>query len=431
MIDRYTTPEMAALWSERRTLDLWQEVEALALEAWESAGRVPEGAAAACRAAPPVDVARWKARDEEIHHDLAAFVDVLASSMTEHGEWLHYGLTSSDVLDTATGARLKEAAGVLLGESAVLFETVKRRAFQHRDTLMVGRTHGVWAEPTTFGLKLAGWAFEVGRAHARLAAAADAVAVGTVSGAVGTYVAVPPSVEQHVCGRLGLGIEPAPSQIVARDRHAAFLGAIALVGAAVERFAVEIRHLARSEVAEVREPFRGDQKGSSAMPHKRNPILSENLTGLARLLRGYAVAGLENVALWHERDISHSSVERVALADACTLLHFMLRRAAGLVGGLVVDAERMRVNLEAAGGLVHSQQVLLAMVEAGMSRDDAYRMVQRHALAASAGEGDFRTLLAADPATPLDADVLDGCFEGASVVASAAVVFDRLAAATI
>jgi len=430
VIERYTLPEMAAVWSDRRKLDLWQEIEALALEGWAAEGRVPADASRAVREAPPVDVVAWKARDDEIHHDLAAFVDVLAASMPEHGEWLHYGLTSSDVLDTATGALIGEAAGLLLDETAALFEVIKRRAVEHRDTVMVGRTHGIWAEPTTFGLKMAGWAFQVLRAHRRLAAAASEAAVGTVSGAVGTYAAVPPSIEAHVCSQLGVGVEDAPTQVVARDRHASFLSAVSLTGAAVEQIAVEIRHLARSEVAEVAEPFRAGQKGSSAMPHKRNPVLSENLTGLARLLRGYAAAAGENIALWHERDISHSSVERVVIPDACTVLHFALRRASRLVDGLEVHADRMQANLEAAGGLVHSQEVLLAMVETGMGRDDAYRIVQRHAAAAWEGGPGFQEALANDPEVPLDAGRLDACFDPAALLQHAGVVFERLAAAS-
>jgi adenylosuccinate lyase len=431
VIERYTLPEMAALWSDRRKLDLWKEIEALALEGWAATGRVPDGAAAAVRAAPPVDVEVWRLRDEEIHHDVAAFVDVLAGSMPDHGAWLHYGLTSSDVLDTATGALLSEAAGLMLTESRALFEVIRRRAFEHRSTVMMGRTHGVWAEPTTFGLKMAGWAFQVRRAHLGLAGAAAGAAVGTVSGAVGTYADVPPAVEAHVCSRLGLSVEEAPTQVVARDRHAAFLSAVALMGAAVERIALEVRHLARSEVAEVAEPFRAAQKGSSAMPHKRNPVLSENLSGLARLLRGYAAAAQENVALWHERDISHSSVERVALPDATTVLHFMLRRAVGLADGLVVDAGRMGVNLDAAGGLVHSQAVLLALVETGMARDDAYRIVQRHAAAARQGGPGFEEALAADPEVCLDPGRLAGCFDPERSLRHADVVFERLAAASL
>jgi len=297
---------------------------------------------------------------------------------------------------------------------------------EHRHTPMIGRTHGIWAEPITFGTKLAGWVFELGRDRQRLARAADAVAVGTISGAVGTYAHVPPSVEQYVCDRLGLRPEPAPTQVVARDRHAEFLSTLALAGASLERMAVEIRHLQRSEVAEVREGFTSSQKGSSAMPHKRNPIRAENVTGLARLLRGYAVAGLEDVALWHERDISHSSVERVALPDACQVLDFALLRMTRVVDDLVVDAERMLGNLQSGRGLVFSQAVLLALVEAGVDRDEAYRTVQRHAVEAWEGRADFREALAADPAVPLDSRRLAACFDLQTQLERSAVVFDRL-----
>lgn len=428
MIERYTTPEMTAVWSERRKLDVWTEVEALALEGWEAEGVVPGGAAAAVRTAPPVDIERWKAREAETHHDVAAFVDVLAATMSEHGEWLHYGLTSSDVLDTSLGVLLAEATRILSDRLDGLLDVVRRRALQHRHTLMVGRTHGIWAEPTTFGLKLAGWAFELGRDRTRLLRAAEAVAVGTVSGAVGTYAHVPPAVERHVCDRLGLHPEPAPTQIVARDRHAELLTTLAVIGATLERFAVELRHLQRSEVAEVEEGFAAGQKGSSSMPHKRNPIRAENVTGLARLLRGYAVAGLEDVALWHERDISHSSVERVALPDACQLLDFALDRMTRLVDGLVVREDRMRRNLDAGGGLVFSQAVLLALVEQGMDRDAAYRMVQRHATAAWDQGADFRASLAADPEMVLDPGRLEACFDPEAQIARSELVFERLEA---
>ncbi len=427
MIERYSLPEMAAVWSEERRLAAWQEVEALATAAWEHLGVAPAGAAAAIRAAPPVDPEAWKERERVTHHDVAAFVDVLAGSMARHGEWLHYGLTSSDVLDTAQGVVLADAADLLLGRLAGLCTVVRRRAVEHRATVMVGRTHGIWAEPTTFGLKLASWAFELARGHQRLARARTAVAVGKISGAVGTYAHVPPAVEAHVCGALGLGVEPASTQVVARDRHAEFLATLALVGASLERMAVEVRHLQRSEVGEVREPFGSGQKGSSAMPHKRNPVLSENVTGLARLLRGYALAGMEDVALWHERDISHSSVERVALPDACLLLDFALARMTRVVDGLVVDADRMRANLDATRGLVYSQAVLLALVGAGMGRDDAYRLVQRHAMAVWEGGGDLRATLAADEGVPLDAAALDACFDPSAFVAEDAV-WERLAA---
>jgi adenylosuccinate lyase len=426
MIERYCLPEMAAVWSEEHRLAVWQEIEALVVEAWAAEGVVPPEAAVAVRAAPEVDRDAWRAREQETGHDLAAFVDVLAGAVGPGGEWVHYGLTSSDVLDTALGVLLRNAADLLLGRTADLFAVLKRRAFEHRATLMVGRTHGMWAEPITFGLKLAGWAFEAARAHTRLQRAAETVAVGKVSGAVGTYAHVTPEVERFVCDRLGLATEPASTQIVARDRHAEFLSTLALVGATLERFAVEMRHLQRSEIGEVSEAFGAGQKGSSAMPHKRNPIAAENVTGLARLLRGYAVAGLEDVALWGERDISHSSVERVALPDACLVLDFALARVTALIDGLEVHADRMEANLEAAGGRVYSQAVLLALVAAGMPRDRAYRLVQEAAQRAVESGEHLREVLAADPEVTLDPDTLATCFDPGRHLARAAVVFERL-----
>jgi len=426
MIERYCLPEMAAVWSEEHRLAVWQEVEALVVEAWVAEGVAPPAAAEAVRAAPEVDRAAWQAREQETGHDLAAFVDVLAGSAGAGGEWLHYGLTSSDVLDTALGVVLRDAADLLLRRLAELFAVLKRRALEHRATLMLGRTHGMWAEPTTFGLKLAGWAFEVARDHARLQRAAESVAVGKISGVVGTYAHVPPSVERFVCDRLGLAAEPASTQVVARDRHAEFLSTLALVGATLERFAVELRHLQRSEIGEVSEAFRAGQKGSSAMPHKRNPIAAENVTGLARLLRAWAGAGLEDVALWGERDISHSSVERVALPDACLALDFALARVTTLIDGLEVDAGRMAANLEAARGQVYSQAVLLALVAGGMPRDQAYRLVQGAARRAADGGEHLRDVLAADPAVTLDAATLAACFDPARHMERAAVVFERL-----
>ena len=339
MISRYALPEMAEVWSESRKLAVWKEVETLVVEAWVKLGFAPQEAAAAARRAPEVDPAAWREREKVTNHDVAAFVDLLAESVTEGSEWVHYGLTSSDVLDTAQGRILKDATDLLVTRVADLFDVVKRRSLEHRDTVMIGRTHGIWAEPTSFGLKLATWAFELSRDHARLARARDAVAVGKISGAVGTYAHTPPDVEAYVCERLGIGIEPASSQITHRDRHAELLSTIALTGSSLERFATEIRHLQRSEVGEAREPFGPGQKGSSAMPHKRNPIASENVTGLSRVLRAYAGVGLENVALWHERDISHSSAERIVLPDACIALDFALVRMTKLIDGLVVDTE--------------------------------------------------------------------------------------------
>jgi adenylosuccinate lyase len=428
MIERYSLPEMAAVWSEEHRLAIWQEIEALVVEAWVAAGVAPAPAAAAVRAAVEVDPTAWRAREQETGHDLAAFVDVLAETVGPGGEWVHYGLTSSDVLDTALGVQLRDASDLLLGRVAELFAVLKRRALEHRATLMIGRTHGMWAEPTTFGLKLAGWAFEAARAHARLRRAAAAAAIGKMSGAVGTYAHVLPEVETFVCERLGLAAEPASTQVVARDRHAEFLATLALVGATLEHFAVELRHLQRSEIGEVSEAFRAGQKGSSAMPHKRNPIAAENITGLARLLRGWAVAGLEDVALWGERDLSHSSVERVALPDACLALDFALARFTTLIDNLTVHADRMAANLEATGGQVYSQAVLLALVAAGLPRDRAYRLVQEAARRAASTGTHLREALAADPAVTLDASTLAACFDPARHVARAAVVFERLAA---
>ncbi len=432
MIPRYTTPEMADLWSERRKLEIWKQVEALVVAAWAELGVAPPEAAEAAAAAPTPTPEAVAERERVTNHDVAAFVDVLAASVSTGGEWIHYGLTSSDVLDTAGAVRMRDAADLLLDALVALFDVVRRRALEHRKTVMLGRTHGIWAEPTSFGLKLATWAFELARDHERLRRAREAVAVGKISGAVGTYAHCPPEVERFVCERLGLGVEPASSQVTMRDRHAEFLQTIALCGASIERFATEIRHLQRSEVGEVREAFGKGQKGSSAMPHKRNPILSERMTGMARLLRGYAQVGLENVALWHERDISHSSAERVVLPDATTVLHYMLTRFADLVEHLVVDVDRMRTNLEATRGLVYSQGVLLALVdEQGLSREEAYRIVQRNAMAAWDEGIPLRDLLAKDPDVGLSPDRLDDLFDPARYLRNADVVFDRLEAAEL
>ncbi len=429
MIERYTLPEMGDIWSEQSKLETWKKVEVLALEAWEGLGKVPAGVSAATEAAPcptPEEVAE---REATTNHDLAAFVDLLGSAAGDDASgWVHYGLTSSDVLDTAGGAILKDAADQLLAALDGLLDVVTRRAQEHRDTHMIGRTHGIWAEPTTFGLKLAGWAFELRRDRGRLERAREAVSVGKVSGAVGTYAHIPPEVEGHVCSALGLTAEPASTQVTARDRHAEYLTTLAVIGASIERMATEIRHLQRSEVGEVRESFGEGQKGSSAMPHKRNPILSERMTGMARLLRGYAQVGLENVALWHERDISHSSAERVVLPDASIALHYMLVKFAGLIDDLIVDEARMAANLEATNGLVFSQAVLLALIEEGRSRDQAYRLVQRNAMDAWEGKGRLRDLLASDPEVTLEPSVLDECFSLERVRAAAEVIFERLEA---
>jgi adenylosuccinate lyase len=428
VIERYTLPEMAEVWSEQRKLEAWQAVEVAALEAFERAGKVPDGTAAATASVPcptPEEVAE---REAITNHDLAAFVDLLGRAAgRDAAQWVHYGLTSSDVLDTAGGVLLRDSADLLSAALAKLRATVVTKANEHQGTFMIGRTHGIWAEPTTFGLKMASWAFELARDEARVAAAREAVAVGKISGAVGTYAHVPAPIEAEVCSSLGIGVEPASTQVTARDRHAQYLTTLALVGASIERMATEIRHLQRSEVGEAREGFRKGQKGSSAMPHKRNPILSERMTGMARLLRGYSQVGLENVALWHERDISHSSAERVVLPDASIALHYMLVKFDGLVADLVVDEERMLANLESTNGLVFSQAVLLALIDSGLARDDAYRIVQRNAMEAWDDKGHLRDLLRGDPDVALDDEALDRCFSLQHVVETSEPVFARLA----
>jgi adenylosuccinate lyase len=414
MIARYSLPEMAALFSDEAKLALWLEVELLAVEGWAALGVVPPEAAAEARRrapAPSADlVAAVAERERVTDHDFGAFVDVVQAAVgPPSAQWIHYGLTSSDVEDTALGVTLARAADLLVRASSSLVGALKRRAIEHAEIPMAGRTHGVHAEPTTFGAKLALWCLQADRDRSRLRAARHAVAVGKLSGPVGTYSNIDPAVEAHVCAALGLQAVPS-TQVVARDRHAEYLFACASAGTTVESFATEIRHLQRTEVGEVEEPFAPGQKGSSAMPHKRNPILSERLCGLARLLRGYLGAGLEDVALWHERDISHSSVERVVLPDASLLAYYTLTRMARLVEGLVVHPERMRENLEASGGLVYSQPLLLALVAAGLERDHAYRIVQRDAQAAREQAKPLRTVLEADPEVTLGEEAMEEVF---------------------
>ena len=395
MIDRYTRPELQAVWSDQRKLETWLAVELAVVDALAEAGVVPAEDAATVRERASFSVEAVLEREKITDHDVAAFVDVVAESVGEAGRWVHHGLTSSDVLDTALGLQLSQAGLVLVSGALDYRDALIRRAREHVDTLCVGRTHGVHAEPTTFGVKLAGFAFEADRNLRRLERAVRDVSVGALSGAVGTYSANGPEVEAAVLERLGLAREEVSTQVVPRDRHAELLSAIALAGAGLERFATEVRHLQRTEVREVEEPFRaGAQKGSSAMPHKRNPIVSERITGIARLLRGYAQAGIEDVALWHERDISHSSVERVALPDATALLDYAQHLAIRVVDGMVVDEERMRANLDLTHGALYSQRALLALVEAGRSRDDAYRVVQEAAQRAYREGVNLRELLA-------------------------------------
>jgi adenylosuccinate lyase len=419
---------MARIWSEEAKLERWLEVELAAVDAWAQLAVVPEAAARALRMeARPPSVARVAELERATNHDVAAFVDAVSESVGREGRWLHYGLTSSDVLDTALSLAVQEAGALVLEGLDRAFRAVAARAEEHRDTLMIGRTHGVHAEPTTFGLKLAGWAFALDRDRERVTRAVEGLRVGKLSGAVGTYAATSPELERLACERLGLEPAPTSTQVLQRDRHAELLSALALAAASLERFATEIRHLARTEVREVEEPFGHDQKGSSAMPHKRNPIVSERICGLARVVRSHALVGLENVALWHERDITHSSAERVVLPDAFLALDYMLDRFAWLVDGLVVRPGRMLENVEAAGGLHHSQRLLLALVEAGYPRDDAYRRVQRHAMRAWDEGLDFAELVRGDPELTAAVD-LEAVLDLSSYTRHVGVVVDRLRA---
>ena len=415
---------MARIWSDEGKLARWLEVELAALDGWAEVGAVPEDAAREIRARAsvpsPERVAELEAR---LHHDTAAFVDAVTEGLGETGRWFHYGLTSSDVIDTALGLQVQEAGGLLLDGIERALAAVAARAEEHKLTLCIGRTHGVHAEPTTFGLKLAVWAFELDRARARITRALGGMRVGKLSGAVGQYAAIDPEVERIACERLGLEPAPAATQIVQRDRHAELLAALAVCASSLDKFALEIRHLARTEVREVEEPFARGQKGSSAMPHKRNPVVAERICGLARVVRGAAVVGLENVALWHERDISHSSAERVVIPDAFLALDYMLDRFAWLVEGLVVRPERMRRNVDASHGLYFSQRLLLALVESGLERDDAYRLVQRNAMRAWDEELDFRELARDDPDIHVD---LDAVFDESAYTRHVDVIFDRL-----
>ncbi len=428
MIARYSRPAMSAIWSDEMRLARWLEVELAALDGWAETGVIPRASVDSIRANATVPTPERVAEIEaHTQHDVAAFVDAVAERLGEEGRWFHYGLTSSDVIDTALSLQLRDAGALILEglERAIVAATA--RAEEHRRTITIGRTHGVHAEPTTFGLKLAGWAFGLERDRVRVARALEGIRVGKLSGAVGTYSAADPEVERVACERLGLEPAPSSTQIIQRDRHAEVLNALALLAASLERFALEIRHLARTEVREVEEPFGSGQKGSSAMPHKRNPIVSERICGLARVVRGAAVTGLENVALWHERDISHASAERIVLPDAFLAVDYMLDRFAWLVEGLVVRAERMRENLDSSHRLYFSQRLLLALVEAGLPRDDAYRLVQRHAMRAWDEGLDFPELVRAD-AELADRVDLDAVFDLDAYTQHVDVVFERLRA---
>ncbi|MCH6557073.1 MAG: adenylosuccinate lyase [Nitrospirae bacterium] len=413
MIDRYTLPRMKAVWDLRRKYEIWLQVELLACEALERAGKVPRGVAARVRRKARINPERIAAIEKVVKHDVIAFLESLAKPVGEDIRFLHTGLTSSDIVDTALAFQMVEALDIILTDLDELLAVLKQRAFEHRHTVMVGRSHGIHGEPVSFGFKLAIWYEEVRRHQVRLRTIREEIAVGKLSGAMGTFAHLGPDVEAYVCARLGLKPDPVSNQIIQRDRHAAYLSALALLAASVEKFATEIRHLQRTEVLEAEEYFSAEQKGSSAMPHKRNPIASENLCGLARVVRANSLAALENVALWHERDISHSSVERVILPDSTVLVDFMLVRLTEIIRTLLVYPARMKQNLDLTGGLIYSQRLLLAMVEQGAQRKDAYEAVQGNAMEAWKGRAGFQDLVSKDPVVSkyLSAAQIAACFD--------------------
>jgi len=430
MIERYSTPEMAALWTDEARMTAWLKVELAVCEAWTRMGEIPGEALAEIKEKARFDVDRVCEIEATAQHDVIAFVSCLSENVGECSKYIHYGLTSSDVLDTGLALQLRAAGALLVEETVRLGRTLQRRALEHRDTVMIGRTHGVHAEPITFGMVLGLWAFDVQRGLERLERAIKQISVGKISGAVGTYANVDPQVEQIAMSLLDLGVAPISTQVLQRDRHAEFMAALALLGSTVEKIALQIRHYQRTEVLEAEEYFAPGQKGSSAMPHKRNPIISERLCGQARVIRANMLAAFENIPLWHERDISHSSVERVIFPDSCILLHYMLKKANWLVDKLNVYPENMKANLEKSYGLIFSQRVLLALVKAGMLRDDAYAVVQRSAMKAWEEKRQFKDLLLADPEVRdrLSANELEACFDPAGQLRNMGVIFDRVAA---
>jgi adenylosuccinate lyase len=397
MIERYTRPQMGRIWSEENGFQKWLDVEILAAEGLALLGKVPKAAIARIKKKARFNVVRIREIESEVKHEIIAFLSSVAESIGDDARFLHLGMTSSDVMDTALALQFKEASAVLSADVRELMSVLRRQAFKYKRTVMIGRTHGVHAEPITFGLKLALWYQEMARNLARLEKAVDDICVGQISGAVGTFAQISPRVEAYVCRKSGLKPARISNQIIQRDRHAYFFATLAVIASSLEKFAIEVRHLQRTEVQEAEEPFTRGQKGSSAMPHKRNPILSENVSGLARLMRSYALAAMENVPLWHERDISHSSVERVIAPDATILLDFMLRRMTYVLGNLCVYPENMKRNLEKSGGTVFSEGILLALVGKGVARDAAYRLVQRHALKVGRDGGDLKRELLQDP----------------------------------
>ena len=397
MIERYTPPAMRAVWSDQHKYELWQRIEVLACEAWASLGRIPDSALPKIRKGT-FDATKIAEVESRVGHDVVAFLTVLNESIGQpEARYVHLGMTSQDLNDTAMAVQMVESARLIASDLSAVREAAAELAIRHRKTLMAGRTHGIVAEPTTFGFKVAGWVAELDRSIDRVQRASDEAAVGRVSGAVGTHATIDPQVEQHVCGELGLKVDEVSTQVVSRDRHSGFMSALAIAAGTLERIATEIRHLQRTEVGEVYEPFGKEQKGSSAMPHKRNPVLTERVCGLARVVRGNLLTALENTALWHERDISHSSAERVVFPDACAAVDYMAIEMSKVLGGLEVRPERMLANLQFAGGVVFSQRVLLALVESGMSREDAYLIVQKTAMRAmESSEDGFKALLEKD-----------------------------------
>jgi adenylosuccinate lyase len=428
MIERYTLPEMGAVWTEEAKMQAWLDVEIAAVRAWNRLGKVPDEAVREIEEKAAFDVARVAEIEATTNHDVIAFLTNVSEYVGDAGKYVHYGMTSSDMLDTALALQIRRAGELLQRDLVALGEVLKRRAYEFRDTVQVGRTHGIHAEPITFGMKLGMWAFEVARHLQRMRIVTTDAAVGKISGAVGAYNNIDPRVEDLVCEALGLGREPISNQVVQRDRHAAFLSCIAIVGSSIEKFATEVRHLQRTEVREAEEAFGKGQKGSSAMPHKRNPILSERMAGCARVLRGNALVGMENVALWHERDISHSSAERIVFPDSCILLDYMLQKFTKLIEGLVVDEERMLANLGQSYGLVFSGAVLLALVDKGMLRDDAYRVVQDAAMRAWREGVDFGQLVKESPeaAAVLSPAEIDAALDPDQYRAGRDVIFARL-----
>ena len=426
MIPRYARPEMTALWEAESRFSIWLEIETHAMDAMVNLGIVPADAAKAVHERGGFDVDRIDEIEREVKHDVIAFLTSLSEHVGPEARFVHQGMTSSDVLDTCLNVQLTRAADILLADMDALLAAIKKRAMEHKMTATIGRSHGIHAEPTTFGLKLAQAYAEFDRCKERLIAARKEIATCAISGAVGTFANIDPSVEAHVADAMGLAVEPVSTQVIPRDRHAMFFATLGVIASSVERLAVEVRHLQRTEVLEAEEYFSEGQKGSSAMPHKRNPVLTENLTGLARLVRGMAVPAMENVALWHERDISHSSVERMIGPDATITLDFALVRLTNVVENLLIYPERMQANLDKLGGLVHSQRVLLALTQAGVSREDAYRLVQRNAMPVWRGEGQFLDLLKADEEVVLSDSELEELFDLGYHFKHVDTIFDRV-----